>query len=128
MRRANFPLHWTGSSRFSLFQCARQWRLLPASELRRWAKLAAMRLKWAILAVVLMVLLALVYWLVAGHDLRYTINNGEYDEDFSTRGRIIISCLVGAFWSAIATLLLAVSRWVYRALSQQLRLRHGTRA
>ncbi len=29
----NFALHWTGSSRFSLFQCSAQWRLLPASEL-----------------------------------------------------------------------------------------------
>jgi hypothetical protein len=26
-------LHWTGSSRFSLFQWRRHWRLLPASEL-----------------------------------------------------------------------------------------------
>jgi hypothetical protein len=32
----NFSLHWTGSSRFSLFQWDRRWRLLPASELRRW--------------------------------------------------------------------------------------------
>jgi hypothetical protein len=31
----NFSLHWTGSSRFSLFQRDRQWRLLPASELLR---------------------------------------------------------------------------------------------
>jgi hypothetical protein len=30
---ANFALHWTGSSRFSLFQWDRRWRLLPASEL-----------------------------------------------------------------------------------------------
>ena len=87
-----------------------------------------MRLKWAILAVLLMVLFAFVYWLAAGHDLRYTINDGEYDEEFSTRGRIIISCLVGGFWSAIATLLLALSRWAYGALSQKLRLRHETRA
>ena len=34
---SNFALHWTGSSRFSLFQWVRRWRLLPASELRRWA-------------------------------------------------------------------------------------------
>ena len=33
----NNALHWTGSSRFSLFQRERRWRLLPASELRRWA-------------------------------------------------------------------------------------------
>jgi hypothetical protein len=31
----NKSLHWTGSSRFSLFQWDRRWRLLPASELRR---------------------------------------------------------------------------------------------
>jgi hypothetical protein len=30
-----FSLQWTGSSRFSLLQCARRWRLLPASELWR---------------------------------------------------------------------------------------------
>ena len=30
----NFSLHWTGSSRFSLLQWGRGWRLLPASE--RW--------------------------------------------------------------------------------------------
>jgi hypothetical protein len=30
----NFALHWTVSSRFNLFQCSAQWRLLPASELR----------------------------------------------------------------------------------------------
>ena len=30
---ANFTLHWAGSSRFSLFQWERRWRLLPASEL-----------------------------------------------------------------------------------------------
>jgi len=29
----NESLHWTGSSRFSSFQCGRRWRLLPASEL-----------------------------------------------------------------------------------------------
>ena len=29
----NFSLHWTGSSRFSLFPVATPWRLLPASEL-----------------------------------------------------------------------------------------------
>src|SRR5712692_61105 len=33
----NFSLHWTGSSRFSLLQWRCRWRLLPASELRRWA-------------------------------------------------------------------------------------------
>jgi len=31
----NKPLHWTGSSRFSLFQWRYRWPLLPASELRR---------------------------------------------------------------------------------------------
>ena len=31
----NNALHWTGSSRFSLFQFGGRWRLLPASELRR---------------------------------------------------------------------------------------------
>ena len=31
----NYTLHWTGSSRFSLWQCGRRWRLPPASELRR---------------------------------------------------------------------------------------------
>jgi hypothetical protein len=34
-RRTNLSLHWTGSSRLSLFQWERRWRLLPASELRR---------------------------------------------------------------------------------------------
>ena len=34
----NFALHWTGSSRFSLFQCSTQWRLLPASELQRYKR------------------------------------------------------------------------------------------
>ena len=38
MMRRNFSLHWTGSSRFSLFQRERHWRLLPASELGLWAK------------------------------------------------------------------------------------------
>ena len=33
--RPNFALHWTGSSRFGLFQWERRWRLLPASELQR---------------------------------------------------------------------------------------------
>ena len=31
--QSNVSLHWTGSSRFSLFQWGRRWRLLPASEL-----------------------------------------------------------------------------------------------
>jgi hypothetical protein len=35
MKWSNDALHWTGSSRFSLLQCGRRWRLLPASELRR---------------------------------------------------------------------------------------------
>jgi len=35
----NKSLHWTGSSRFSLLQWWRCWRLLPASELRRYAPL-----------------------------------------------------------------------------------------
>jgi len=35
MSGANNSLHWTGSSRFSLFQWGRRWRLPPASELRR---------------------------------------------------------------------------------------------
>ena len=35
-QQPNFSLHWTGSSRFSLLQCRPRWRLLPASELRRW--------------------------------------------------------------------------------------------
>lgn len=36
MAASNFSLHWTGSSRFSLVQFGRRWRLLPASERRRW--------------------------------------------------------------------------------------------
>ena len=35
MKATNFSLHWTGSSRFSLFQWGGHWRLLPASELGR---------------------------------------------------------------------------------------------
>ena len=35
-RSANFSLHWSGSSRFSLLQCDCHWRLLPTSELRRY--------------------------------------------------------------------------------------------
>jgi len=34
-RPPNMSLHWTGSSRFSLFQWGGHWRLLPASELGR---------------------------------------------------------------------------------------------
>ncbi len=34
-RKPNDSLHWTRSSRLSLFQSDRLWRLLPASELRR---------------------------------------------------------------------------------------------
>src|ERR1039457_4916851 len=34
--QSNFALHWTGSSRFSLREWDRRWRLLPASELRRY--------------------------------------------------------------------------------------------
>ena len=30
--QVNFSLHWTGSSRFSLWQWVRRWRLLSASE------------------------------------------------------------------------------------------------
>jgi hypothetical protein len=33
---ANFSLHWTGSSRFSLVQWGCRWRLRSARELWRW--------------------------------------------------------------------------------------------
>jgi hypothetical protein len=87
-----------------------------------------MKLKWLTVALMLMVLFTFIYWLRAGHDLRYTINGGEYDEDFSTRGRVIISCLVGAFWSAITVLLLALGRRAYGANTQKRRLHHDTPA
>lgn len=62
-------------------------------------------LKAMLVLFALFLLLTSIYWALAGHALRYTINAGsgaEYEEDFSTRGRIIISCLVGAFWSIVA--------------------------
>jgi hypothetical protein len=48
--RANESLHWIGSSRSSLLQWGRRWRLLPASELGRWVSNGSMRLAFLLFA------------------------------------------------------------------------------
>ena len=55
-----------------------------------------------------------IYWMLAGHDLGYTMNPGpgEYEEAFSTQGRIIISCIAGVIWSVALTMLFVIVRWI----------------
>ena len=63
-----------------------------------------------------------IYWMVAGHDLRYTLNPGpgEYEEDFATPARIIISCLEGIIWAVALTIVFVIGRRIYQALTSLL--------
>jgi hypothetical protein len=76
-----------------------------------------MKLAWCKVLIALLLPCISIYWIVAGHHLRYTINPGpgEYEEDFSTQGRIIISCFAGAFWAVAATILSVIVRRLYHA-------------
>ena len=53
MAASNFSRHWTGSSRFTSLPWDRCWRLLPASELRRFAMQMAVKVPLIILAAAL---------------------------------------------------------------------------
>jgi uncharacterized membrane protein YeaQ/YmgE (transglycosylase-associated protein family) len=62
-------------------------------------------------------MVSLVYWVILGHCLTYDVGgsvNGQYffshTEEFSTRGRVIISSLVGMVGATVLFLLWAVLR------------------
>lgn len=75
-------------------------------------------MKSLVIFVVIALIVGCGHWLIWGHDLRYDVYANDtfwYDEEYSRRGTIIISSIVGLVGGATALVVIALFRRVKRS-------------